>query len=135
MECIPNGKLVLHMNLRAQIPSKKWEIAIKIHVKKTRYVLKYTYILIYSCAQRPSESLGLHNYGRLFFPIDCLLSPPANLHLIELSIYLPAISSGFAFLLLPFGLLSNILTVLPKSILTTCPIHSSLFLFNISYCI
>ena len=82
-----------------------------------------------SLAARPSDSLGLLNYGRPFFPIDCLLSPYLNLHLTHILFYIFQPSqSRSSLLLLPASLLSNIfLAVLPRSILTTCPIHSNLF--------
>jgi len=41
----------------------------------------------YSLAVQPSESLGLLNYRRLIFPVDCLLSPSLNLHLPQILLY------------------------------------------------
>ena len=43
-------------------------------------LLYHSYLLTYSLALRPSENFGL-NYGRPFYPIDCLLLPPLNLYL------------------------------------------------------
>jgi hypothetical protein len=47
------------------------------------------YLFIHSLARRPSNSLGLLNYGRPLFPIDCLLSSSP----IHASLHLPAISN------------------------------------------
>ena len=88
-----------------------------------------SYILTYSSALRPSESLGLFNNGRPYFPIDCLLSPSLNLisHR-ALSASSNHLSLGLPLLLLSSGLLQNtFVTVLSRSIFATCPIHSNLF--------
>jgi hypothetical protein len=61
----------------------------------------------YYAALRPSEGLGLLNYGRPFFSIDCLLSPSLNPYLPHiLHIFQPS-QSRSSLLLLPSGLLSN----------------------------
>jgi len=89
------------------------------------------YLLTYSLAVRPSENLGLLIYANHFFPIDCLLSPSFNsITLISFYTTSSHLNLGLPLLLLPSGLLSNIfLTVL----LTACPIHSNIFVFNICY--
>ena len=88
-----------------------------------------TYLLTYSSALRPSQSLALLTYGRPFFPVFCLLLSSLNPHLpqILLHIFQPpqamlSVSTN------PFGLISNVfLFVLPWFILATCPTHSNLF--------
>ena len=42
------------------------------------HCISTAYILTYSLVLSPSDHLGLLNYGCLFFPIDCLLSPSLN---------------------------------------------------------
>jgi len=88
-------------------------------------------IITYSLAVRPGlltalASLITDAYSSLLSVVCCHLltfvSP------ISFSTSSSHLILGLAILLLPSGLLSNIfLNVLPRSILTTCPIHSNLF--------
>lgn len=92
-----------------------------------RNILLLTYLFTYSLALRSSESLCLLNYRRSFFSAHRLLSPSFNFHLpqIILNIFHPPqsmssnSSSSIRFTLKYF---SNTLT---RSILTRCPVHST----------
>jgi hypothetical protein len=44
--------------------------------------------LAYCLDLPPSDSLGILNYGRPFFPVDCVLSPSLNLHLRLILLYI-----------------------------------------------
>ena len=89
----------------------------------SRWVALQSYL-----ALQLSDSLGLINDWRPFFPINCFLLQSVTLHLpqILLSSHL---SLGLLLVLLPSGLRSYIsLTSLPWSILTTYPTHSNPFI-------
>ena len=103
------------------------------HLSRSQQVFKALhafgcYASTYLVALRPSESLGHLNYGCPFFSAHCHLSPSCNLHLvfIPFSILHPSQSRSSYSSSLQFTL-KHLLTVLSWSILTTCPIHCSLF--------
>ena len=101
-------------------PDKRWDCW-------ASFPGRFTYLLTYSLALQPSVSLSLPTYQRPFFPIHFLNIICRRFFSItssHLNLRLPL-------LLLPYGLLSNVfITVLPWSILTTYPIHSSLGRFT-----
>ena len=79
--------------------------------------------LAYCLALWPSESLGINNYRHPFFPVHCLLISP-----ISFSTSSSHLNLDLPLLPLPSSSLPNtFLTALPRSILTTCPIHSRIF--------
>ena len=69
-----------------------------------KYCLPITYLLTYSSALQPSDSLGLLNFVPPFFPIDYLLSLSLKFHLpqILLHTFQPS-QSWSSFLLFPSG--------------------------------
>jgi hypothetical protein len=97
-------------------------------VEKLNVLEIVDHLCTYSLVLRPSESLGPLNYGRPFFPFECLLLPSLNLHLpqILLDIFHASQSWSSPYAFLQFILIY--LTVLPRSFLTACPIHSNHFL-------
>jgi len=68
---LSRGKSVL---LKAGVESRV-VVHIPFHLS---HCISTAYILTYSLVLSPSDRIGLLNYGRLFFPIDCLLSPSRN---------------------------------------------------------
>ena len=81
----------------------------------------------YSLALRPSESLGLLNYGRPFFPIQSLLLPSLNLYLPQILLHIlqpPQARSSSTCVQFTVRYFPNFSSLVH---FTTCPIRSNLF--------